>query len=252
MDQLNDTWLHSDKTENLGKLVQRFEQPLEDSKFIMVSRCAVTPPGQASLGMPWDGVWPAGTIPGICSWAPNTKGDTRNAREAKVTDQWQPRAAAPGKCEMISSKLEAVCFRGKARKGREAPSPPAQQSWHCCAPSPCCASPGCCCCFHRLRSGPQLLSVLVSNPALLIHPCGCASPSPVTVTSALTDWHQQHFGHLSLPSSEFLPRSCLVLHHPAQPYWEECPVPFRSNLWTLSLESLTLPHHTAKSVAGNN
>lgn len=39
----------------------------------------------------------------------------------------------------------------------------------------CCASPDCCCCFHRLRSRPQLLSLLVSNPNHLsyFHPEAC-------------------------------------------------------------------------------
>lgn len=184
MDQLNDTWLHSDKNKNLGKLVQWFEQPLEDSKFIMVSRCAVTPPGQASLGMAWDGVWPAGTIPGICSWAPNMKGDTRHTREAH-TDQSlcvAHRPMAAGSCcsrEVWNDLPEDGnhLLERKGQKRQRGPQSPcsAVLTLLCTLPVLCCASPDCCCCFHCLRSGPQLLSLLVSNPNHLsyFHPAAC-------------------------------------------------------------------------------
>lgn len=114
MDQLNDTWLHSDENKNSGKLIQRFEQPLEDNKFIMISRCAVTPAGQASLGMHWDGVWPAGTIPGICSWAPNTeRWHWSKPVSGPQSNAW---SCCPREVCNDLPRLEAFCFRGKAEK----------------------------------------------------------------------------------------------------------------------------------------
>lgn len=258
MDQLNDTWLHSDENKNLGKLLQWFEQPLEDNKFIMVSRCAVTPAGQASPGRPWDGVWPAGTTPGICSWA-------NPAGKATLTDQSLCLPHRPMHLELLLREVSkdlpeagSWLLQGKARKGREAPVPvlsnpdPAVQAPTAAASSTsnaglssCLSSPNHLSCFHPAAGNKQLpLPLPEFISALLTHPCGCASPSALTVPSALPDWHQQHFSVCLHSPLNFCPGAAQFC--PAQHSHTERNVLFPSEktwghwAWNLLLYLITL------------